>query len=126
MSFWLAVALQSADAPAPIGLAKLSRPILPVAPRCGGEASGDEIVICRRNPDRYRLPLPGERAPPERAKGEAQGGLSALAGPSRCGIFAGERRCDKREAARYGYGKGRDPITVLSRLAGKAIDPEGD
>jgi hypothetical protein len=40
-----------------------------------------------------------------------------------CGIFQGERRCGKREAAQYGYGNGRDPITVAAKVIGALTDP---
>lgn len=52
--------------------------------------------------------------------------MAALTPTGRCGTFAGERRCGKREAAEYGYGSGRDPITILTRLAHKAVDPDVD
>lgn len=58
--------------------------------------------------------------------GEAQTGMSALTPPGPCGVFAGERRCSKDEAAQYGYGKGRDPITALTRLAKKVADPDAE
>jgi hypothetical protein len=41
-----------------------------------------------------------------------------------CGIFQGERRCGKREAAQYGYGNGRDPITVAAKVIGALTDPK--
>jgi hypothetical protein len=50
--------------------------------------------------------------------------MAAITPTAPCGIFAGERRCSKREAAQYGYGEGRDPITVLTRLAKRALDPD--
>lgn len=98
----------------------MARPLLP---RCGA-ASADEIVVCADTSDRYRLPLPVARAGPER--GEARSGMDALTPPTRCGIFAGERQCGKKEAAEYGYGNGRNPITILFRLAGKIVDPDGN
>ena len=97
-----------------------------VASRCGANEVPGEIVVCGQGRDRYRLPLPRERGLVDRATGEASTGLAALTPPGACGIFAGERRCSKKEAAEYGYGDGRDPITVVARLARKAIDPDAD
>ena len=131
MSWWLAIALQSTsivpDANA-FDLANASKPTtLTVVPRCPDMASSDEIVVCGKRRDQYRLPLPRERTvSTERPRGEAQTGMAALTPPGRCGIFAGERRCNKREAAEYGYGKGRDPITILARLAEKISDPDAN
>ena len=112
-------------------LGQVRRPPEPVTasivPRCDADDRGRDIVVCGGRKDRYRLPLPDERTktadmPPR----DAPGGMAALTPAARCGIFAGERRCSKREAARYGYGQGRDPITVFSRLATKAMDPDAD
>lgn len=94
--------------------------------RCATDTATDEILVCGRRDDRYRLPLPEDRAPVERTRGEARGGLAAITPYSRCGIFAGERRCGKREAADYGYGKGRDPVTIVTRLAEKLVDPDAE
>ena len=94
-------------------------------PQCQGGAIGDEIVVCGQRRDRFRLPLPNEREQPgDRVSRDIPSGMDALKPATRCGIFAGERRCGKREAAQYGYGEGRDPITLLTKLAKKAIDPE--
>jgi hypothetical protein len=49
--------------------------------------------------------------------------MAAITPAAACGIFAVERRCSKREAAQYGYGEGRDPLTVLAELAKRAADP---
>ena len=57
-------------------------------------------------------------------RGEAPSGMAAITPAAPCGIFAGERRCSKREAAQYGYGEGRDPITVLTSLAKRVLDPD--
>lgn len=133
MSLWLAVVLQVAPAAADAGgfdLASIGRTTEPVSAstrRCEDVTSADDVVVCARRRDRYRLPLPNERpALPERAIGESPGGMAALTPPGRCGIFAGERRCGKREASEYGYGNGRDPVTVLTRLATTIADPDAD
>lgn len=94
--------------------------------RCGNTASSDEIVVCGARRDRYRLPLPDERGPSDHLRNEAPSGMAALIPAGRCGIFAGERRCNNRENAQYGYGDGCDPITLVSRLAQKAVDPDTD
>jgi hypothetical protein len=131
MSLWLAIALQTGlmvpDAGPADALAAAKPMSLVTVPRCPDGASSDDVVVCGERPDRYRLPLPDERIPArERERHEAQTGMAALTPGGRCGIFAGERSCGRGEAADYGYGKGRDPITVLGRLAGKTIDPDSD
>ncbi len=96
-------------------------PMTIVARRCGA-GDDSEVVVCARGADRYRLPLPVERPLSDR-----RGGMSAMAAITpggRCGVFAGERRCGKAEAAEYGYGQGRDPITAIGRIAGAVLDPE--
>jgi hypothetical protein len=132
MLIWTMLALQTAPVVKTFDLGEVRRAPAPVTasllPRCEADESGGDIVVCgRQRKDRYRLPLPNERAeaadmPPR----DAPGGMAALTTAARCGIFAGERRCSKREAARYGYGQGRDPITVLTRLARKVADPDAD
>jgi len=91
--------------------------VLTALPRC--EVGAGEVVVCGRGTDRYRLPLPVERdAPDDPSAGAAAGtGAAARTPRGRCGIFAGERRCGEREAAAYGYGRGRDPITAAVRAA---------
>jgi hypothetical protein len=41
-----------------------------------------------------------------------------------CGIFEGQRRCGKRESLDYGYGGGRDPLTVAGKLVTALTDPD--
>jgi hypothetical protein len=131
MLFWSMLALQAAPMAGTFDLDQVRRPPEPVTasivPRCDADETGSDIVVCGGRKDRYRLPLPDERTetvdmPPR----DAPGGLAALTPAARCGIFAGERRCSKREAARYGYGQGRDPITILTKLARKVADPDAD
>jgi hypothetical protein len=132
MALWLPILLQAVQTvlpPAPFDLATLERtPTATALPRCDNEGPKDEIVVCgQRHDDRYRLPLPVERsAPATRVRGEAQTGMAVLTPAQPCGMFLEERRCSKREKADYGYGKGRDPVTVLTRLARTAIDPDAD
>ena len=130
MSLWLILALQASPASADIDTFDLTRSTKPlpltISPGCDRETSGDtDVIVCGRKRDRYRLPLPVEpsRGP---VRGEAQSGTAALTPQGNCGIFAGERRCGKKEAAEYGYGNARDPITLVTRLAQKALDPDAD
>lgn len=135
MPFWLTVALQAAQAPleasafdlANVGKAHNSG-ILPLPiNRCADTVAGDDIVVCGAKRRSYRLPLPDERDVVQgRPRGEALTGTDAIRPTGRCGIFEGERRCNKKEAAEYGYGNGRDPITVLTRIVGKTIDPDAN
>ena len=131
MSLWLSIALQGAEATPiakPFDLPEAKRPIrLTALPTCDDMVSADAIVVCGRRREQYRLPLREEREPETGpVRGEAPSGLAAMTPPRPCGIFAGERRCSKREAASYGYGNGRDPITLVTRLAKKALDPDGE
>lgn len=90
------------------------------------DAAGGDVVVCGERAGRYRLPLPREREPGvvERGRGEAASPLAAMTPGGRCGIFAGERRCGRAEAADYGYGQGRDPITVVSNLGRALLSPD--
>lgn len=92
----------------------------------GCTSAGTDVVVCGKRSDRYRLPLPAERDVPDdrRTVGEPPSPMAAITPNARCGIFAGERRCSKREAAGYGYGNGRDPVTLLGRVADAIVDPD--
>ena len=88
-------------------------------------ARDNELVVCG---DPYRLPLP-------RATSVAEAGAIAGEAPrastqdpflSGCGIFRGQGRCSKREAEAYGYGAGRDPVTLVGRLVTKLVDPDAE
>ncbi|MDR6147257.1 hypothetical protein QE363_003050 [Sphingomonas sp. SORGH_AS870] len=60
---------------------------------------------------------------------EAGAGLSGaniLGGTGPCGIHAGQRRCTTGEAWRAGYGGGRDPLTVGSKVLTRLIDPDAE
>lgn len=97
-----------------------------VIAKCGDTASSGEIIVCGARQNQYRLPLPVERSSAERVRGEALTGMAALTPAAPCGIFEGQRRCSKKEAAEYGYGQGRDPLTIAVKLVGKLIDPDAD
>ena len=117
----LALLLQAVEAPVPRlePLQHITR--LPCA-----EGTDGEVVVCGGRPDRYRLPFPIEREPSGADPARTGTGLAAITPAGRCGIFAGERRCGKAEAAEYGYGGGRDPITVMAKLGGRLIGPTDD
>ncbi len=118
----LAVALQAGT----VALAIPER--LTAVRRCGDKVDTSDVVVCGRSPDRYRLPLPAERDTTQdvRTPGEPGSALAAITPAAPCGIFVGERRCGKAEAARYGYGGGRDPVTVLTRLGSKLLNPDAE
>ena len=131
MSLWLTLALQAVQTvpgAAAFDLTSSAKLADPTARRgCEGNASADTILVCGERRDRYRLPLPIEReAASTHVRNEPASGLAAITPGGRCGLFAGERRCNKREAAQYGYGRGRDPVTLLTRLATKVADPDAD
>ena len=110
---WLTMVLQVAQ-PLPdtaaFDLAKIEKSHdlgkLSVIARCSDPAATDEIVVCGARQDRYRLPLPVERPSAARGRREAPTGTAALTPAAPCGIFEGQRRCSKKEAAQYGYGTG--------------------
>ncbi|RST29590.1 hypothetical protein HMF7854_01135 [Sphingomonas ginkgonis] len=79
---------------------------------CSTRGVDGAIVVCGRRSDRFRLP-PELRSQPG-AAAEIRPRLAFGAGDfAPCGLFRGERRCGKREAAQYGYGAGHDPITLV-------------
>lgn len=106
---------------------RIERSRILVMPRCRRQAEGDEIIVCGRgDPDRYRLPLRDERTTEsryERVPGEI-GRATLDVAPAPCGIFQGQRHCGKREMADYGYGGGRDPLTVGTKLIEQLADPD--
>jgi hypothetical protein len=90
----------------------------------------DAITICGRGKrnERYRLPLRGETQAdgPTRVAGEIPSARLDPANNAPCGIFEGQRRCGKREARAFGYGGGRDPLSVMTRLGTLLLDPDAD
>ena len=115
-----ASALHPPDAPA------ADRPrLLLQSAVCPGSGPDGEIVICGRggNNDRYRIPV---RFRDEDEPGQRLGGI----GPASlhdepyapCGIFQGQRRCNKAEAALHGYGNGRNPVAVVGRIIGEIVE----
>lgn len=88
---------------------------------------GGEIVVCgQRRGDAYRLPPSDEHGEPGDLRGRE--GEVPSASPDRlgrrCGIFAGERLCGKKQMELYGYGGGRDPISVVVGIGKALLDPE--
>lgn len=103
-------------------------PLLSVVRACTPDTDPDTVTVCGKRSD-FRLPLPIGRDEGEayaRASGDVPAGAAALDPGGRCGMFAGERRCRRKEAELYGYGGGRDPITVLSKLGAKLLDPDAE
>jgi len=119
----LAQALPAANLPATEF--DLARATPATAPRCGSATQSDDILVCGGRRDRFRLPLPVDHSG-EPSRSDQGTGMGALTPPPPCGLFAGQRKCAKHEARKYGYGGGRDPVTLLSRLATKVVDPDSE
>ena len=103
--------------------------VLPSLGSCSSERPGDEIIVCGRRGegDRYRLPPTGEDDPAARYRrvpGEMPRASAEPLSFAPCGIFEGQRRCGKRESLDYGYGGGRDPLTVAGKLVTALTDPD--
>jgi hypothetical protein len=110
-------------------LALANSRVLPTLDACAPTGGEDEVVVCGRrgDQDRYRLPQLGETEPfamGRRIPGEAPRASAEPLGFAPCGIFAGQRRCGKREMLEFGYGGGRDPLTVAGRLFTELTDPD--
>jgi hypothetical protein len=101
--------------------------ILSTIDPCLGPRTADEILVCGRRgaEEPYRVPsaLRGQAEAGARIPGTVAGSVD-LPSNAKCGIFAGERRCSKADAAEFGYGKGRDPLTVVTKLVSKVTDPD--
>lgn len=104
-------------------------PLLSTIGEGGGgcrEGEGEEVVVCgRRGDDRYRLPFRDDRVGPQDLPIGSQSRLARdffTSGP--CGVFAGQRKCDKREMQMYGYGGGKDPITFTRKVLEQVLDPD--
>lgn len=102
--------------------------IIPEADECRSTARGAEIVVCGRRGanDTFRIP---QEFRDQREAGRRIGGIGSASvdpgGPvAPCGVFQGQRKCYKEEAAEYGWGRGRDPITVAAKIISALADPE--
>ncbi len=126
--FLLLIALQPA-AQATSGSTDLGAwqpPIVPQLRGCLPDAVGEDIVVCgRRGGERYRIPeaLREQEEPGRPLPGGARASIEA-APFAPCGLFAGQRQCNKAEAARFGYGNGRDPLTVAGKIIAEIVDPD--
>ena len=134
---WLALPLVASLASAPGAAAQvtaeqaLANARIGPAPRCGAARAEDEIVVCgSRAGERSRYRIPEGMLKPEPGArsgliaGEAPRASAAANPTAPCGIFEGQRRCSKAEAALYGYGEGRDPLTVGGKVVDALTDPE--
>lgn len=94
---------------------------------CAAKAP-DEIVVCARDDRRYRMPYDTPRDPQAvgAVAGEVPRATTADPYATGCGIHQGQGRCTRREMEAYGYGRGRDPLTLVGRLARKAVDPDAE
>ena len=92
---------------------------------CSGAEGANEIVVCAPDNGKFRLPLPVQREndSPHDDRGPLRFASDAAL-PRECGLFQRQRRCNLREARRFGYGGGSVPIRVLVMLVKKAVDPE--
>jgi hypothetical protein len=105
-------------------------PVLPlrrITPRADCLPGQDEVVVCGRASDRYRIP-PSVRSTGMEANGTGSGlsGTQILGGTGPCGIFAGQRRCSPTEAQEAGYGGGRDPLTFGTKILTRLTDPDAE
>lgn len=103
--------------------------VLPLLDPCASDRKAGEILVCGRRGDsnRYRLPETGVDDPSSRYRripGEAPRASAEPLTFAPCGIFEGQRRCSKRESRDYGYGGGRDPLTVAGKLITALTDPD--
>ena len=101
--------------------------LLPEPRACTRADETADVVVCARTDSRHRLPLPADRNTDSRdgpVRGESP--RASVDGSAACGIFAGQRNCTKAEAARYGYGGGRDPVTVGTKLLRRIFDSDAD
>jgi hypothetical protein len=95
---------------------------------CGMTSSAKEIVVCGekgRERSRYRIPKSlVEKPPPTFTRRVVPGTTMSrgveISATAPCGLFAGQRTCAEAEAAQYGYEKGRDPFTFISKIVKKA------
>jgi hypothetical protein len=133
MSLLLMAVLQGATTALPVDfdLARLpARDRLAVLAHCDTAVSASDIVVCASRHEHALLPVPDGWIDPDDEPDDARvtrgTGTAALTPVGACGIFAGERQCSKADAAHFGYGRGRDPVTFFKKLATKLIDPDAN
>lgn len=131
MSLFFMALLQGATTALPVDfdLARLRRADrLATVPRCDTASSATEIVVCaslykhQPLPDGWIEDDPDET--PDDARVTRGTGMAALTPVGACGMFAGDRDCSKAEMRHFGYGRGRDPVTFVGKLAGKLLHPD--
>lgn len=127
MPLLLMALLQAGGAGAPLDfdLARLpARDRLAFRQRCEIGASPTDILVCAARPDRKPVPnvwLGDLDETPDDARVTRGTGMAALTPVAPCGMFAGQRDCDKADMTHFGYGRGRDPVTFVGKLAGKLL-----
>jgi hypothetical protein len=130
MSLLFMALLQAAGAGVPIDfdLARLpARDRLAFRQRCEIGASATDILVCAVRPERKPVPNVWRDDPddtPDDARVTRGTGMAALTPVGACGMFAGQRDCSKADMAHFGYGRGRDPVTFVGKLAGKLLGHE--
>lgn len=95
----------------------------------GCEGDSGEIVVCgrRRDDERYRLPLRDLESAALGAgpvRGEVPRASAGSNPTASCGIFEGQRRCNRREMAEFRYHRGRDPVSAGTSIVEAVTDPD--
>lgn len=128
MSVVLMLILQSAGATLPVDfdLAHLpARDRLAILRRCGTTSTSSDIIVCASHHDRTPVPAADGWANPDDEPDDARvtrgTGMAALTPVGACGMFAGQRDCNKAEMRHFGYGRGREPVTFVGKLASKLL-----
>ena len=128
MSVVLMLILQSAGAALPIDfdLAQLpARDRLAILQRCAAASTSADIIVCASRHDRTPMAAAEGWANPDDEPDDARvtrgTGMAALTPVGACGMFAGQRDCNKAEMRHFGYGRGRDPVTFVGKLATKLL-----
>ena len=100
-----------------------------ITPRTDCPLDQAELVVCGRRDasEHYRIP-PSVREKGWEADGAGAGlsGAQILGGAGPCGMFAGQRRCSHVEAGEAGYGGGRDPLTLGTKIFKRLTDPDAE
>jgi hypothetical protein len=124
-----AVSLPCAAAPTAEQALATGKALTAVATARCVQGRADEIIVCGRDKNRYRLPLRNERDPDEsrpRAGGDIPRASADVASGGDCGLFKSQRRCTKAESRAYGLGGGNDPLSFFIKLGKKLADPDAD